>query len=226
MTSSWCALCLMARPLCLLIEMLVEFFIALDLIVGESSRFCPFFIYESWHLLPFFFRKDGLSFSMSLLGKTCHIFLRTLFFHHLTRLTFSQLLVLLVMLPETLALSMSHEGLAFSNHLPSSLIELDGLCLEQGWMDYMRIWLYPFFNKTCSIRTSTSFLKQDEMELYLPSSWRGFPILLFLRRDKDELTLSSLYETCLIFPLVRSWIDLALLLLGETCLIYISTSFL
>ena len=159
----------MKRPLCLFIRMLAGFFFSLDLIVGESSRFCPFFIYESWHLLPFFFRKDGLSFSMSLLGKTCHIFLRTLFFHHLTRLTFSQLLVLLVMLPETLALSMSHEGLAFSNHLPSSLIELDGLCLEQGRMDFVQTWLCPRICGTCSIWTFTYFLKRDEMELALPS---------------------------------------------------------
>ena len=47
-TSSQCALCLMARPSCLFVEMLVEFFIVLDLIVGESSRLLTFFIYESW----------------------------------------------------------------------------------------------------------------------------------------------------------------------------------
>ena len=100
-------------------------------------------------------------------------FLQTLFCHRLTRFTLSQLLGLLVMLSRTLVLSSSYKGLVFSKHLLSSLTELDGLCLEQGWMDYMRTWLYPYFNRTCSIWTPTSFLKRDEMELALLSSWRG-----------------------------------------------------
>ena len=73
-TFSWCTLCLMAKPSGLFFEMLVEFFIALDLILGESSRFCPFFICESWCLLSFSHRKVEASMSPSLLGKTCHIF--------------------------------------------------------------------------------------------------------------------------------------------------------
>ena len=73
-TSSWYTLCLMARPSCLFIGMLVEFFIALDLIRGESSIFHPFFICEPQHLFPFSFKKDRASLSRSLLGKTFHIF--------------------------------------------------------------------------------------------------------------------------------------------------------
>ena len=52
-TFSWCALCLMVGPLCLFVEMLVNFFIALDLIVGESSRSRPLLICGSWRFISF-----------------------------------------------------------------------------------------------------------------------------------------------------------------------------
>ena len=49
-------------------------FVALDLMMGESSKSRPFSFVGLGILFHFFLGKVGASMSLSLLGKTCHIF--------------------------------------------------------------------------------------------------------------------------------------------------------
>ena len=102
-------------------------------------------------------------------SETFHIFLRTLLCHRLIRLALSQLLGLLVVFLQTLALSLFNERLALSEPLLSPLAELDGLCADLAL--FMLV-------ETCSIRNFTSFLKQDETELAFPPSLLGFLFIL------------------------------------------------